>query len=904
MKIPLIRPTLLRVRDRYAVLEGRVERLRTRFPFLPRSRVMLSLFGVLATAAILYVGFKTLLAPKETFTNYEMPFVQSFDDVNLRRWFKHEGVWTIREGTLAQTIGGEHAAHLHLPYRLITDQPYHMSVFVTMKKDTRAAGMSFNAQYPDMVEEQHRVFIARPQKDRLELVAGYMDKAGSFVPQAQVPLDVNTTEFRIDVFVYDKTYLVLLNGQRLVEKRPLSYYNGLIGFYALGPANFDALKLTAADTPNPGNMVYSSDFDKEPGGAGWVPFNGTWRISDGRMVQSDPTVFDAGIGYETSTFQNYTLRATMQHSTGVGAGLLFNMPSPYQLGGAQVVRFSDETDAIVWGYYDKQNFLVRQGFKAIDAPGVNMQNIQVFSGENSYDLYLNERLIARSVPLTSTQGHVGLITSRSAAAFNQVEVFPIFGVNGAGEGKQLTPVASKPTSIPGVSDGTLTNTVKLTETLAGATPAVGPATDAAPPPTRQAATATRATANTNAAVAKATATPATANAPAATVIVAGTRNSGSVATVAPTRPPKKATTAPKASATAPKSAVTGGTYSSDFNGAVAVSGWRINSGDWSFDAGKFVQRDASGFDSHVVYTRQTFDQFSIAVTFAHDEGSGAGVLFNIPNPNQLAGAHMVRYSERRSNAIIWGYYDESGRFKGQGFADVEPASTAQHTLRVVANGVTYGIFLDDKAVVENMPLQSDAGYIGLITTRSSAGFDSVDVGGTTAKPREVQTTTGAFDAVRILNGTWTAEKGVFKQTVPNLADYLVNTGMAGSVFTAEAKITLSNTPDVGAGFIFHMSDRGSKRSAYVVRLRSGGKGIWWGSTDETGRFKGQGSTTLKPAARTVVLTIVVRGDRADIIVNKKVIVTDVAINRGDGWIGLLAYGGPVTFENLRISVEQ
>jgi hypothetical protein len=128
--------------------------------------------------------------------------------------------------------------------------------------------------------------------------------------------------------------------------------------------------------------------------------------------------------------------------------------------------------------------------------------------------------------------------------------------------------------------------------------------------------------------------------------------------------------------------------------------------------------------------------------------------------------------------------------------------------------------------------------------------------------------------------------------------------MAGSVFTAEAKITLSNTPDVGAGFIFHMSDRGSKRSAYVVRLRSGGKGIWWGSTDETGRFKGQGSTILKPAAKTVVLKIVVRGDRADIIVNKEVIVTDVAINRGDGWIGLLAYGGPVTFENLRISVEQ
>lgn len=897
MKIPLIRPTLLRVRDRYAVLEGRVERLRTRFPFLPRSRVLLSLFGLLAAAAIMYVGFKTLLAPKETFTDFTMPFVQNFDDVNLRRWFKHEGVWTMRDGTLAQTVGGEHAAHLHLPYKLITDQPYHVSVFVTMKKDTRAAGISFNAQYPDMVEEQHRVFIARPQKDRLELVSGYMDQAGSFVPQAQVPLDVNTTEFRIDVFVYDKTYLVLLNGQRLVEKRPLTYQNGLIGFYALGPATFDTLKLTAADTPNPGNMVYSSDFDQEPGGAGWVPFSGNWRISDGDMTQSDPAVFDAGIGYESSTFQNYTLRATLQHTTGVGAGVLFNMPSPYQLGGAQVVRFSDETDAIVWGYYDNQNNLIRQGFKSIEAPGTAAQNLQVFSGDNSYDLYLNEQLIARSVPLTSTQGHVGLITSRSAAAFSQVEVFPLFGVNSAEEAKVLTPVAPKPTRIPGVSDGTLTNTVKLTETLPGATPSAVLSTTVAPAATKKAAGPTRTPASAAAAVVNATATPRTARAPEATVVVAGTRASGAGAVVVP------ASTA-KATVAATKVAATGGTYNSAFEGTIAASGWRINSGDWSFDGGKFVQKDAGGFDSHAIYTKQSFDQFSMSVTFAHDEGSGAGILFNIPNPNQLAGAHMVRYSERRSNAIIWGYYDESGRFKGQGFADVEPASTAQHTLRVVSNGTTYGIFLDDKAIVDNMPLQSQAGYIGLITTRSSASFDSVDVGGTTAKPREVQTTTGAFDAVRILNGTWTAEKGVFKQTVPNLADYLINTGLAGSVFTAEVKITLSNTPDVGGGFIFHMGDRGSKRTAYVVRLRDGGKGIWWGSTDETGRFKGQGSTTLTPAAKSIVLKIIVRGDRADIIVNKKAVVTDIAINRADGWIGLIAYGGPVTFENLKISVEK
>lgn len=888
----------MRVRERYAALESRVERLRVRLPFLPRARVLLSIGVLLVVAGLLYGAFKTVLAPKETFTDYTLPYVQNFDEVNLRRWFKHEGVWTVRQGTLAQTVGGEHAAHLHVPYRLLADKPYHASVYVTLKKDTRAAGISFNAQYPDMVEEQHRVFIARPSKDRLELVSGYMDDAGSFVPQAQVPLDVNTTEYRIDVFVYDKTYLVLLNGQRLIEKRPLTYSGGLIGFYALGPATFDTLKLTAADNRNPGDMVYTSDFDQEPGGAGWVPFNGTWRIADRAMSQSASNVFDAGIGYESSTFQNFTLRATFHHTSGVGAGVLFNMPSPYQLNGSHVLRFSDETDAIIWGYYDGQGNLVRQGYQEVLPALKENFMFQVFSGENSYDVYLGESLLARNVPLTSTQGHVGLVTSRSAASFSQVEVYPLFGAKNGAKSQQLTPVAPKPTQIPGVSDGTLsvsptlkagaavTRTGRLTTTV-GTPPAKLTAT---PKPTRQAA-----------------------DAPQATAVVAGTRT-GTGKRIVATATPEAVTTDSSgngsgvvvATRAANATAAPAGksNYTSEFTGKVSEQGWRANSGQWSFAESKFVQSNAEGFDSSAVYARETFKDFSLSATFAHDEGSGAGILFNMPDKGQLAGAHMVRYSERRSNAIIWGYYDETGRFKGQGFADVEPASTANHTIRVVSRGSTYDIYLDDKPIVSDLPLQSDSGHIGLITVRSSATFESVTVDAAEAKPREVKTASDGFTDLRVLNGTWNNGSGVFRQTVPNLADYLVNIGAAASVFTAEVKITLSNTPDVGGGLIFHMSDRGSKKNAYVVRLRDGGKGIWWGSTDESGKFKGQGSATLTGADKSFVLKVVVKGDAASVLVNNKEIVNEVPLNRVDGWIGLLAYGGPVTFENLKISVEQ
>ena len=268
-----------------------------------------------------------------------------------------------------------------------------------------------------------------------------MDEIGSFVPQAKVPLPLDLNEFRLDLFVYDNSYLVQLNGQRLIDRRPLFYKNGLTGFYSIGSVIFDSLKITAADNVNPGDLVYVSDFDQEPGGAGWVPFNGQWHVSEGQMAQQDPTLHDTGIGYESGTFENYVIQTSFQHHEGAGAGIFFNMPSPYQINGAHVVRYSDETDALIWGYYDAQGTFVRQGFADIAPPGDQSHLLRVFSGADSYDVFLDDQLVARDVPLQQSQGSIGLTTSRSAAGFSLVEVFSLFGTDEVGL-RQLTPVAA------------------------------------------------------------------------------------------------------------------------------------------------------------------------------------------------------------------------------------------------------------------------------------------------------------------------------------------------------------------------------------------------------------------------------------------------------------------------------
>lgn len=827
---PYIEKILMLIKQLNAI----IDRLRIKIPGLPSNRVLISAAGLVFVAVFIFAALQTMLAPEQPVTTYVVPYTQDFDEVNLKRWFSQSGVWTIREGTLLQTIGGDEAGQMHIPLKVQEDLPYHASVFITLKKDSKNVGLSFNAQYPTLLEEQHRVYISRVSPDALELVSGYMDETGAFVVQAQVPLTVNTTEFRLDLYVYSNTYLVQVNGQRLIENRPLFYKNGMIGFYALGPVIFDTYKMTAAENQNPGDMIYTSDFDQEPGGAGWVPINGTWQIVSNQMVQSESAVNDAAIGYETSTFENYTLQTTFNHLSGQGAGVLFNMPSPYQINGAHLVRYSDETDSLVWGYYDAKAVFNRQGFADVSAAGKTAHTLQIFSGDNSYDIFLDDEMLARDVPLESIQGSVGLTTSRSSAGFTSVEVFPLFGAT-------ENPVTA------------------LTQPVKEATPAPK-------------ATATKAPAVTNA-------PPATATSAAVTPIATGDKN------------------------------IVGGgdaPYHGIFNGKLSDAGWKIINGDWKFSNGNFVQTRVEGFDFATVYTKTAFKSFSVQVGVTHVEGSGAGIIFNMPYTDRLNGASMVRYSDKRDNALIWGYFDENGVYKNQGYADVPHAGADRHTIRVIAGETSYGIYLDDRLIVQAIPYGVDQnfGYFGLLTSRTSVVYDEVLVDGVGAVFKGTYSGMDGFTDQRIVSGKWTLEDNKAVQSVTDVSDYIWNTGVQASEYTVSAKITLPNTGDSGGGFIIHMTERGTKNNSYIVRFKDGGKAIWWGSINAEGKFKGQGSAPVTGTAKTFVLKLVIKLDSMTVFIDDKEIVKDVTLPSQEGWIGLLAYGGPITFEDVILDVTK
>jgi hypothetical protein len=846
-----------RLKPLFVRIEVTLDRLRSRIPGLPSNRAILAAVGLGITTLVLLGAFQVLLAPKQKFTTFTLPYEQNFDDVNLRRWFVGEGVWSIRNASLTQTVGGDAQAQAFIPYKLIEDASYHASAYITLKKDSRDAGISFNAQYPEMSIKQHRVYLSRPDKNTLELVAGYMDDAGSFVTQYQVPLSINTAEFRLDLYVYENTYLVQVNGQRMIENRPLFYKNGLIGFYTIGPVIFDTFKLTASDNPNPGNLVYSSDFDQNPGGAGWVPFSGEWKISDNQMVQTDPIVQNAGIGYETSTFQNFTLRATFSHLSRQGAGVLFNMPSPYQVNGAQIVRYSDETDSFIWGYFDDNAAFNRQGFVNVAPAGADQHIVQVFAGEQSYDIFLDDQLLARDIPLKSKHGSIGLVTSACSAAYTQIEVFPLFGISGD-TSRQLTPLSQSSTPASTSLPTKFTPTTKVTQEN----------------PTQP----TNKTPSKLTPTVKVQLTPVPTGKFSLTAVPTGKVNPGSVVP-----------------------------YHGTFTGKLADQNWVALNGNWLFQNSAFIQQRTDGYDFSAVYTKNTYSIFSYQVGFTHLQGVGAGILFNMAYIDKLTGASMVRYSDRRDNALIWGYYDDNGVYKNQGYADVNPAGSDRHILRVDSGATAYSIYLDDRLIVQNVPFGSgqNSGYIGLLTSVASASYDEVTVDSVGAAFKGSYAGLDGFSDQVMVSGKWVISNNTIVQSVPDVADYIWNTGVQASQYTMSANINLpKDSKTVGGGFLIHMNERNSKNNAYIVRLTNGGQGVWWGATDENGKFKGQGSTTFKDISSVFRFKIVVDANKLAIYVNDTQIVADVPISGTNGWVGLVAYGGPVTFTDLKLEVTQ
>lgn len=403
---------------------------------LPIVLIGMALFGINS-------GLYNRLTPAQAFDAFFYPYEQDFQDIEIHRWFSQKGVgsWELSEETLRQTDPEVEDAQLYVSHWLVENQPYRISTKIDLSDGGQSAGISFNAQYPKIFTRHHRAEVTA-NNGKFELTTGLVTEDDGYKEQIRVPLNSLEQPFRLDVLVGEEIYAVQINGQTLIENRPLVYHDGLVGLVTSGGLiSFDDLTLTEIEDsvfnvnlnevetlpreiaePVVGDMIYTSNFAGGSASNGWVPFSGDWDVVDGYLTQKDPTGYDFGIGYEPSIFQSFILQATFTHQEGIGAGLLFNMPTPYQTNGAHMVRYAESGNGIFWGYYDANGNFTGQGHATMPTDEDTPHTLKVLSGDEIYAIFVDNQQVANNIPLMRSSGYIGLITSRSAAAFGMVDV--------------------------------------------------------------------------------------------------------------------------------------------------------------------------------------------------------------------------------------------------------------------------------------------------------------------------------------------------------------------------------------------------------------------------------------------------------------------------------------------------
>lgn len=547
-------------------------------------------------------------------------------------------------------------------------------------------------------------------------------------------------------------------------------------------------------------------------------FGGDWDIRDETLVQISTTGFDLGILIPTDIDSDlpYRYSVDMRYIGGsLGGGLIFNSQNGRNRQQSHMVRFNIEDDAvwIIFGYFGNDSNFTGQGSVplniAVDIP--DWQSLGVLVNTDSYGVLYNGELIVEDVPLAYQGGAVGLITSSSQIAFDNLVVqSPADAIVTQASQAPLTP-----TPEPDITTTETSTTEIQTDTVfADAFDALGD----------------------------------------------------------------------------------------------EPSLWVPFSGEWEFVDGTFTQNQVDGFDFGAGYN-QAFGDVTISTSFRHLEGQGGGIFFNMAVPDSQQNAHMVRYVHD-DDFLFWGYFDETGTFTGQGSVAVPAPVTDSQTLTIINDGASYSVALNGVIIAPDIPIVITGDYVGLVTAQSRVAFDNFVIG--TATTPIVDVSPESTDIANIQNLTLNSVSGDWEfgdaivQRATEAVDYIAGTGIAAETFSVSVTINLpDDLDDAGAGLIFHMNGRDDISNGQMIRFGNNGSEIFWGTYRADGIFEGQGGAPValdwSEAHR---LTLNVRSDTYDVLIDDEILVTDLPVRGDFGWIGLVSYRGEVVFSNFALSIGQ
>ncbi|QPC84958.1 hypothetical protein G4Y79_11485 [Phototrophicus methaneseepsis] len=416
--------------------------------------------------AILNIGLYTRLAAQPIEPRFSFPYYETFDTLSEVPYEEFGGDWEIRDQMLVQLSTDGFDLSAFVPIAVTAEQPYGAEATLRYLGGSMGGGIYFNAQQTTSRQKSHMVRF-NVDNGQLWLIYGYFGDDSDFIGQGSVPLSMapdNADPHKLRVEVNENDYDLLIDDAVVAGDIPLNYKGGAVGFItASSQVAFDNIAINEISqssdvaeqpieqvtepvvepTDEPGSeptlvtsapdpidieqqRLFGDSFEGPAGGESlWLPITGNWAYQDGTFVQSQTDGFDLSAIYQRPVTYPMTMRATFQHRDGVGGGVLFNIPAPDNKNGGHMIRYIDTGDVIAWGYFDESGVFNGQGSAQVNLPGQAPHTLEIRTQGETYDVYLDNAQLATGIPVNNptSPSYIGLTSSQSVVAFEQVDVF-------------------------------------------------------------------------------------------------------------------------------------------------------------------------------------------------------------------------------------------------------------------------------------------------------------------------------------------------------------------------------------------------------------------------------------------------------------------------------------------------
>ncbi|MFK7803796.1 MAG: hypothetical protein AB8G95_19340 [Anaerolineae bacterium] len=344
----------------------------------------------------------------------------------------------------------------------------------------------------------------------------------------------------------------------------------------------------------------------------------------------------------------------------------------------------------------------------------------------------------------------------------------------------------------------------------------------------------------------------------------------------------------------------------------------LGPGSWNLRNGMLIQSAQEQADAYAIYQSPKNEyQLEIKLKHLQDQAlGGGGILFGLEKPNSLENGYLARFTDDGSG-FFYGKYDTNQVFEGIGFYPFLPVANESQSIILTNDGFHFDINVNGESIVQELKSSQSDTYFGFISNEAIVVFEQVSLFSTVPIETEAEsadslesaperTQSGDSEPIQISNisGEWSIEDTAVIQTNSDPTDHVGGFNRFEEQFSFDVDITMPSNADVmngGGGIIFNMPTQGSRNGGQIVRFLNSGAEVIWGYFGENGLFIGQSGVALGASSdETQKLGIRVHESTFEIWVNGKSVAADLPLQETEGWLGLMTFGGPVTFDNLSI----